>query len=70
MNDICNVKKEKCIGCGLCYSIDSTLFSFDDDGFAEFNFEQWKNLDVTITLKSCKIAKSICPTGAIELKGF
>ena len=30
-----HVKKDACIGCGLCTSIASEVFAFGDDGLAE-----------------------------------
>ncbi len=57
------VKKDVCIGCGLCTSMASEVFGFGDDGLAEniLNAEIPADLEDVV-----KEAAESCPVSAIE----
>lgn len=57
------VKKDVCIGCGLCTSLASEVFGFGDDGLAENIHGE----EVPAGLEdSVKEAAEGCPVSAIE----
>lgn len=57
------VKKDVCIGCGLCTSMVSEVFGFGDDGLAENILGQ----EVPTELEeSVQEAADSCPVAAIE----
>lgn len=60
-----HVKKDACIGCGLCTSIASEVFAFGDDGFAENVLGNDTELPEEVC-ESVQEAADSCPTGAIE----
>ena len=59
------VKKDVCIGCGLCTSVASEVFGFADDGLAE-------NIlggEVPAGSEECvQEAADSCPVSAIEVE--
>ena len=57
------VKKDACIGCGLCTSIASEIFAFGDDGLAQNVLGD--NTDIPEEANVQEAADS-CPTSAIE----
>ena len=59
------VKKDACIGCGLCTSIASEVFSFWDDGLAENILGDNTELPEEVK-NSVQEAADSCPTSAIE----
>lgn len=59
------VKKDACIGCGLCTSLASDVFGFGDDGLAEN--VHGENVPEG-TEDSVKEAAASCPVGAIEVE--
>lgn len=56
------VKKEDCIGCGVCTAVASSIFVFDADGLAEAVLEEVPE-DL---LASAEEALTSCPTQAIH----
>ena len=60
-----HVKKDACIGCGLCTSIASDVFAFGDDGLAENILGNDTELPEEVT-NSVQEAADSCPTSAIE----
>ena len=60
------VKKDVCIGCGLCTSIASEVFAFGDDGLAE-NVLGDKEIPAEVEANVQEAADS-CPTSAIEVE--
>ena len=59
------VKKDACIGCGLCTSIASEVFAFGDDGLAQNVLGD--NTELNDEVKdSVQEAADSCPTSAIE----
>ena len=59
------VKKDACIGCGLCTSLASEVFGFGDDGLAENVLGE----EVPAGLEdSVKEAADSCPVAAIEVE--
>ncbi len=58
------VKKDACIGCGLCTSIASEVFAFGDDGLAQNILGDDTQLPEGVT-ESVQEAADSCPTGAI-----
>ena len=57
------VKKDVCIGCGLCTSMASEVFGFGDDGLAENILGE----EVPTGLEnSVQEAADSCPVSAIE----
>lgn len=57
------VKKDVCIGCGLCTSVASEVFGFADDGLAENVHGE----EVPAGLEdSVQEAADSCPVAAIE----
>ena len=59
------VKKDTCIGCGLCTSIASEVFAFGDDGLAENILGNDKEIPESAK-DSVQEAAESCPTNAIE----
>ena len=59
------VKKDACIGCGLCTSIASEVFAFGDDGLAENILGDNTELPEEVK-NSVQEAADSCPTSAIE----
>ena len=59
------VKKDACIGCGLCTSIASEVFAFGDDGLAENILGNDTELAEGL-VDSVQEAADSCPTSAIE----
>lgn len=59
------VKKDACIGCGLCTSIASEVFAFGDDGLAENVLGNDTELPEEVQASVQEAADS-CPTSAIE----
>ena len=58
------VKKDACIGCGLCTSIASEVFAFGDDGLAQNVLGD--NAELPEEVKdSVQEAADSCPTSAI-----
>ena len=62
-----HVKKEACIGCGLCTSIASEVFAFGDDGLAENVLGNDTELPEEVK-DSVQEAADSCPTSAIEVE--
>ena len=60
-----HVKKDACIGCGLCTSIASEVFAFGNDGLAENVLGDNTELPEEVQANVQEAADS-CPTGAIE----
>ena len=59
------VKKDVCIGCGLCTSIASEVFAFGNDGLAENVLGD--NTEIPEEVKAnVQEAADSCPTSAIE----
>ena len=59
------VKKDTCIGCGLCTSMASEVFGFGDDGLAENILGE----EVPAGLEdSVQVAADSCPVSAIEVE--
>jgi ferredoxin len=56
------VKKDVCIGCGVCTAVASSVFAFDADGLAEAIIEEVPE-DL---LASAEEALVSCPVQAIE----
>ena len=57
------VKKDACIGCGLCTSVASEVFGFGDDGLAENILGE----EVPAGLEDAvKEAAESCPVAAIK----
>ena len=61
------VKKDACIGCGLCTSIASEVFAFGDDGLAENTLGNDTELPAEVT-DAVEEAANSCPTSAIEVE--
>ena len=59
-----HVKKDACIGCGLCTSIASEVFAFGDDGLAENILGNDTELPEEVCESVQKAADS-CPVSAI-----
>ena len=59
------VKKDVCIGCGLCTSVASEVFGFGDDGLAENVLGEEVPAG---TEDSVKEAADSCPVAAIEVE--
>ena len=59
------VKKDACIGCGLCTSIASEVFAFGDDGLAQNVLGDNTELPEEVK-NSVQEAADSCPTSAIE----
>ena len=59
------VKKDACIGCGLCTSIASEIFAFGDDGLAQNVLGDNTDIPEEVQANVQEAADS-CPTGAIE----
>lgn len=59
------VKKDACIGCGLCTSIASSVFAFGDDGLAENVLGNDTEIPEEVQ-ESVQEAADSCPTSAIE----
>ena len=57
------INEEKCIGCGQCESICSDVFKIGDDGLA-----QVVGIATPELLEDIEMAKSGCPTDAIEIE--
>ena len=57
------VKKDVCIGCGLCTSTAPEVFAFGDDGLAEVVAEVAADLEA-----SADEAAASCPVSAIEVE--
>lgn len=60
-----HVKKDACIGCGLCTSIASEVFGFGDDGLAENVLGDNTELPEEV-VESVQEAADSCPVNAIE----
>jgi len=60
-----HVKKDACIGCGLCTSIASEVFAFGNDGLAENILGDNTELPEEVQANVQEAADS-CPTSAIE----
>ena len=58
------VKKDACIGCGACASIESEVFEINDEGVATVKVEE---LPEEKTASASEAAES-CPTGAIVVE--
>lgn len=58
------VKKESCIGCGLCVSNNPDYFEFDDEGLSKVIKEELNTEDKTRVLESIEN----CPTEAIVIE--
>lgn len=56
------VKKDVCIGCGLCVNL-SSLFTFGEDGLAEPTVNMVNENDIT----EAQECASSCPVNAIEI---
>ena len=59
------VKKDACIGCGLCTTIASEVFAFGNDGLAENVLGNDAELPEAVQANVQEAADS-CPTSAIE----
>ncbi len=57
------VKKESCIGCGVCTAVASAVFVMGADGFAENALGEEVPDDL---VASAEEAKNSCPVQAIE----
>lgn len=60
-----HIKKDACIGCGLCTSIASEVFGFGDDGLAENVLGDNTELPEEV-VESVQEAADSCPVNAIE----
>ena len=60
-----HVKKDACIGCGLCTSIASEVFAFGNDGLAENTLGNDTEIPEEVQANVQEAADS-CPTSAIE----
>jgi ferredoxin len=60
-----HVKKDACIGCGLCTSIASEVFAFGNDGLAENVLGDNTEIPEEVQANVQEAADS-CPTSAIE----
>lgn len=60
------VNQDTCIGCGACQAIAPSVFSFNDDGFAETK-EENNELDTMDEELKEDVMNALegCPTGAI-----
>ncbi len=56
------INKDKCLGCGMCVSINNDVFNFEDDGLANVNNQNITDLNI----EEVKEAKNSCPVSAIE----
>lgn len=56
------VNKEKCLICGMCASMVSEVFNFNDEGFVEANNDNINDNNI----EEVKTAMDNCPVGAIE----
>ncbi|MBQ3021443.1 MAG: ferredoxin [Bacilli bacterium] len=54
-----NLNKERCIGCGMCCSVASENFTFDDEGRASLISE-------TVTDEAIEMSE-MCPVNAISI---
>lgn len=54
------VDQEKCVGCGLCASLNPDVFELGDDGKARV-------IKPKASAKECKEAADSCPSEAIAL---
>ncbi len=61
------IKKDSCIGCGLCTSIASEVFAFGDDGLAENVLGDNTELPEDVQ-DSVQEAADSCPVNAIEIE--
>lgn len=59
------VKKEACIGCGICMAMAASVFAFGADGLAENVLGEEVNADL---VASCEEAAASCPTQAIVVE--
>ena len=57
------VKKDVCIGCGLCTSMASEFFGFNDDGLADNLIGEEVPTELEETVEE---AAGSCPVAAIE----
>ena len=55
------VKKELCVGCGMCVSQNPEYFEFDDEGLSSVKKEDVNSSDKNSLLESIEL----CPTEAI-----
>lgn len=58
------IKKEACIGCGLCVQNNEDYFQFDDDGLSKVIKEELDDADKPRILESVEN----CPTEAILIE--
>ena len=58
-----SVRKDLCVGCGLCTNMTDVII-IGDDGLAEANTEI---IDET-KIEELEVAKKTCPVGAIEIE--
>lgn len=58
------VKKEACIGCGACASIEPTVFELNDEGLADVKVADLPNDKEEVANE----AAEACPTGAIVVE--
>jgi ferredoxin len=65
------IDKEKCIGCGSCYSIAPEVFEMDIDGKAKIS-AQYSEVIIEDESLINKIlnAKSMCPNQAVETEAI
>ncbi len=63
-----NVDKGKCIGCGLCVSINADCFKMSDDGKAEVIVKEQCGCGCNCEDKTAKEAVESCPVKAITIK--
>jgi ferredoxin len=61
------VKKDTCIGCGVCTSIADAVFAFGADGLAENVLGDETELPADL-VPGVEEAAASCPTSAIEVK--
>ncbi len=64
MNNKINIDKEKCVGCGMCESLNPDLFTINDSGIAKIN----KDCNPTEHKDSFQNYVDSCSFGAIYLE--
>lgn len=66
MAKVAKVNKDTCISCGLCTSVCSEVFFFDDDGKAAVSLEG--GIVPADLEQQVEEAKDSCPVQAIEVE--
>ena len=58
------VDKEKCLGCGSCFTTAPEIFAIDVDGKAKVLLYE---TDDQSLIEKAKMSRDMCPNGAIEI---